>query len=1111
MKKKLIHPSGKSYGDFAQIYRIMKLITLLLFVAIFQLSASTYSQTTRLKISGQKLSIGEIFEGIEKQSEFSFFYNVNQIDLSKQIDIDAENQFVNEILDKILVGTGMTYTINNKLIVIHRQGEPVEMIIAQQQGKKITGKVADQSGSVIPGASIVLKGTTIGTVTNNDGTFTLSNVPEKSTLVCSFVGMVSQEFSVGNKSVFNIVLKDEIVGIEEVAVIGYGSVKKRDLTGAVGSLTSADIVRTTPANATQALQGQLPGVVVTKGSNLPGQAFSIDIRGENTITGVTEPLVVIDGVIGGRLRDINPADIQSIDILKDASSTAIYGSRGANGVIIITSKKGVSGRAKVTVDSYLGIKTPNHMPELQNAQQFYKSMVTDVALNLGSPITLSTNEMDLVNKGKSTNWVDLLTKPSVSAGSTVAVTGGTAGTTYRFSSGYIQEDGNIRNSTFKKYSLNGALDSKITDFLRVGFTAYINYSVNPTGSYEALRSAYRARPTGTVLYNDLLNPSDGYDLTQGPWNGYAVWMGIKDNQVLNPLVEANPANYQFQTTAANEMGNAFAEITLMKGLTFKSSISASIIDQRVGDYRGTYTKDRLGTQLPRATYQTADNSSYTFDNQLSYNLTTGKHKLNATVLQSAFKNVAETYSIAVQNLPYASAWYNLGTAGNANVTGVSSSYKMNSLTSYMGRVNYTYNEKYLFTFTGRGDGASQLAEGHKWAFFPSGAFAWRMVDENFVKQANIFSDLKLRVSYGEVGNSNVSPYSTQASILNTIYSYDQSLGNGFAPGNLGNKDLKWERSQELNLGLNLGFLNNRITAAIEVYSKNTKDLILAENLPTSTGFNTVTANVGQISNKGVEVLLNTRNIVTKDFQWTTSINFSKNKNEIKALANGVSAILGNALFVGKSVKSYYDLKFNGIWQIADSIQAKGFGQSPGSVRVVDTNKDGAISLATGKDDRQVLGTQLPNYIVGMTNRLNYKDFDLSFQLYYRNGTLYNNGLLTGTMGDYTNTRYNHIVMDYWTRKNPTNDWYGVGISQPYKSAIQYEDASFLRVSDITFGYTMPKKMLDKLKIDKVRMYVQVNNPFVFTKYHGMDPEYNSNTYIDDVPNTIFTFGLNLGF
>ncbi len=1111
MKKKLIHPSGKSYGDIAQIFRIMKLITLLLFVAIFQLSAATYSQTTRLKISGQKLSLGEIFEGIEKQSEFSFFYNVNQIDLSKQVDIEADNQFVNEILDKILTDTGMTYTISNKLIVIHKMGEPVGMIIAQQQGKKITGKVTDQSGAAIPGASIVLKGTTTGTVTDNNGTFSLTNIPDKSTMVCSFVGMITQEFTIGNKNDYAIVLRDEIVGIEEVAVIGYGSVKKRDLTGAVASLTSADIVRTTPANATQALQGQLPGVVVTKGSNLPGQAFSIDIRGENTITGVTEPLVVIDGVIGGRLRDINPADIQSIDILKDASSTAIYGSRGANGVVIITSKKGVSGKAKVTVDSYMGIKTPNHLPDLQNAQQFYKSMYTDVILNLGTPPTFSTNEMDVINKGKSTNWVEELTKPGKSMGSTVAVTGGTAGTTYRFSTGYIQEDGNIPNSTFKKYSLNGALDSKINNWLKVGMTAYINYSTNPTGSYEALRSAYRARPTGVVYYSDLVNPSDGFDLTQGAWNGYAVWMGIKDNQVLNPLVEANPANYQFEIKATNEMGNAFAELTLMKGLTFKSSISASIIDQRQGDYRGTYTKDRAGVNLPKATYSTADNSSYTFDNQLNYNLTNGKHKLNATVLQSAFKNISETYSIAVQNLPYASVWYNLGTAGNANVTGVSSSYKMNSLQSYMGRLNYTYDEKYLFTFTGRGDGASQLAEGHKWAFFPSGAFAWRLVDENFIKKTNLFSDLKLRVSYGEVGNSNVSPYSTQASILNTIYSYDQTLGNGFAPGNLGNKDLKWERSQELNLGLNIGFLNNRITAAIEVYNKNTKDLILQENLPTSTGFNSVFANVGKISNKGVEILLNTRNVVTKDFQWTTSINFSKNKNRIEALANGVSAILGNALFVGQPVKSYYDYKFAGIWQITDSIAAKSFGQSPGSVRVVDTSKDGAISSATGKDDRQVLGTQLPNYIMGMTNRLNYKDFDFSFQLYYRNGTLYNNGLLTGTMGDYTNTRYNHIVLNYWTRNNPTNDWYGVGVSQPYRSAIQYEDASFLRVSDITAGYTMPKKILDKLKIDKVRVYLQVNNPFVFTKYHGMDPEYNSNTYIDDVPNTIFTFGLNLGF
>ncbi len=986
---------------------------------------------------------------------------------------------------------------------------------AWAQNRSVTGRVvANENGAALSGASVTVKGVAKGAVTDADGKFTIS-IPAKgaTTLVISSLGFSNQEISVSTQTNLVIKLVAEAKALDDVVVIGYGTVRKKDLTGAVGSISSSDIVRANPVNATQALQGQVPGVVVTKASNMPGQAFSIDIRGENTISGVTEPLVVIDGLVGGRLRDINPADIQSIDILKDASSTAIYGSRGANGVVIITSKKGTSGRPKVSVDAYVGQKTPAHLPEFQTAQQFYKMLVTDWSLNLGTPTTFTVNEMNMVNTGQSTDWVKLMTKPSMSVGTTVAVSGGSAGTTYRFSGGYIQDDGSIPNNTFKKYNLNGSIDSKINNFLRVGFTAYVNYNVNPVGSIEALRSAYRSRPTGVVNYSDLVDPTAGFDAAIGPWAGYAVWMGIKDNQVLNPLVEVNPANYQNQINVSNQMGNAFAEITILKGLTFKTSISGSVIAQKTGDYRGTYTKDRAAVNLPRATYSTADNNSYTFDNQLNYNTNFGsKHKFSATVAQSAFKNITETYSIAVQNLPYASAWYNLGTAGNANVTGVSSSYSMNTLQSYMGRINYTYDDKYLFTFTGRGDGASQLANGNKWAFFPSGAFAWRLGEEKFMTRAkNIFSDLKLRVSYGEVGNANVSPYSTTAAILNTIYSYDQASGSGFAPGSIGNQDLKWERSQELNLGLNIGFLNNRITAAIEVYKRTTKDLILKENLPTSTGFTTVNANVGRISNKGVEILLNTRNVVGKDFNWTTSLNFSKNINRIEELANGVSAIIGNSLFVGSPVKSYYDYKFSGIWQIPDSVAAKGFGQAPGSVKVVDQNGDGVISTSTGKDDRVVLGTQLPNYTVGMTNKLSYKNFDLSFLLYYRNGTLYNNNLLTGTMGDYTNTRYNHIVIDYWTRNNPINSWYGPGVSQPYKSAIQYEDASFLRVGDITLGYTMPKVKLDKMGIDRMRVYLQITNPFVFTKYHGMDPEFNSSTAGDDLPTAIYTFGINLGF
>jgi TonB-linked SusC/RagA family outer membrane protein len=982
---------------------------------------------------------------------------------------------------------------------------------AWTQNRRITGMiVGNETGKPLSGASVMIKGTSKGSVTDAEGKFSLSVSGEgRQILVVSFTGYTTQEVPLSGKSNLVIRLMEENKQLNDVVVIGYGTVKKKDLTGAVGSIRSDDVVRANPANAEQALQGQVAGVVITKSSNLPGQAFTMDIRGENTITGVTEPLVVIDGVIGGRIRDINPADIQSIDILKDASSTAIYGSRGANGVVIITSKKGLSGKPQVSIDAYAGEKTPAHMPKLQTAQQFYKMAYTDQLVDLATPATFSSNEMAVINGNKSTNWVDLMTKSSLKSGASIAVAGGSPGTTYRFSGGYIQEDGSIPHNSYKKYNLNAALDSKITKFLKVGFTAYVNYSTNPTGSLEALRSGYRARPTGTVYYKDLVNPSDGYDASQGAWGPYAVWMGIKDNQVMNPLVEENPANSQFQVNATNEMGNAYAEIRLMKGLTFRSSIAGSIIAEKQGDYRGTYTKDRAGVNLPRATYDTRDYSTYTFDNQLNYKYTHGDHNLTVSAVQSAYKYTAEAYEIAVQNLPYASLWYNLGTAGT--ITGVKSSFAQNTLESYMGRINYAYKEKYLLTLTGRSDGASQLANQNKWAFFPSGAFAWRLGDEDFVKQTNIFSDLKLRVSYGQVGNSNVAPYSTQATILNTPYNFDQSTAYGFAPATLGNQNLKWERSEELNLGLNMGFFENRITAAIEVYDRKTKDLILNENLPTSTGFSTVYANVGKVGNKGVEVSLNTVNIAKKDIGWTTNINFARNKNKILALASGVTADVGNSLFVGSSVKTNYYYKFAGIWQLQDSALAKSYGQAAGSVKVLDRNKDGKISSASGIDDRTILGTQLPDWTLGMTNRFNYKDFDLSFLMYYRKGTQYNNALLAGTMGDYTNTRYNHIVMNYWTRNNPINTFYGVGVAQPYKQAIQYEDASFLRISDITVGYTMQKAKLEHWGIDRMHLYLQITNPFIFTNYHGMDPEYNSSTYIDDVPTVVYTFGLSVGF
>jgi len=1010
--------------------------------------------------------------------------------------------------------------------------------IVWAQNRPLTGTVKNsENGAAIVGASVVIKGTTKGTVTNNDGKFTL-DVPTKGTnnvLVISSVGFTSTEIKLTNQTSIAATLTTDSKLLEDAVVIGYGSVKKKDLTGAVGTVSAKEITRGNPSNATQALQGQVPGVLVTKLSNKPGQLWSIAIRGENTITANpnadgavnltlvssnpqnmnTEPLVVIDGVVGGKLQDISPADIQTIDILKDASSTAIYGSRGANGVVIITSKRGSTGKPRVTVDFYSGRKSPDHLPEMQNAQQFYKSSLTDATLNgaVVSETMFNVNELAIINGGRTTDLVGAMTQPGINMGANIAVSGGTNGTNYRFSGGYIQEDGMQANTTYKKYNLNAAVDSKITKYLKVGFTLYANYSTNPTGSFEALRTAYRERPTSVIYYADLVDPVIGRDDITGSVNGYAVRMGR--NTAMNPVLEASSlANYTWTRTVSSQMGSAYGELNLVKGLVFKTAISASNQQAKQDEYRGTYSKS-VNLGLTRGSVEDDYITAYTFDNQLTYNLEKGKSKLNVTGLQSAFKTSTEMNVVNATNLPFSSFWYNLQTAANQSI---GSSFSQRSLSSYMGRINYTFNDKYLFTFTGRSDGASQLAEGKKWAFFPSGAFAWRLSDENLVKNLNVFSDLKLRVSFGQVGNSVVSPYQTSATLAGTNYSFGQNAGIGLAPGNLPNQELGWERSEELNLGLNVGFFNNRITAAIEVYNRTTKDLIMKQALPTTNGFGSVIANVGKVSNKGVEVLLNTVNITNKNLIWTTSINFTKNKNRLEELPNGAkygwSGNTGpeNVLAVGYPLKGFLQYQHAGIWQLADSAEAKRYGQVPGQVRIVDQNNDGKITTGIiGQDDRVIVGTQLPNYTIGMTNRVSYKNLDVAVMMYYRNGTMYKNGFLSSYLsGPGGGARLN---LDYWTRNNPSNQMWGMGIpGSPYgNDAIYMQDASFLRISDVTFGYTLPKAKTDKMGIDRMRFYLQLINPAYFTKFLGGDPEYNGAAYQDDVPSSTVTFGFNLGF
>jgi TonB-linked SusC/RagA family outer membrane protein len=1063
-----------------------------------------------IDLNVQNVDVIEAFQNIEAQTNFKFNYEKKDLKSIKNLSINMRQQSVADILLEISKEANLRFRQVNRNINVNKISNPssaepeIEVIIDDIQ---ITGKVTsadDPEG--LPGVNVIVKGTSLGTVTGLDGTYSL-NAPEDGILVFSSVGFLSEEINIASRSVIDLVMAPDITSLEEIVVIGYGEVDKKDVTGAIGSVESEDINRANPVQAAKAIQGQVAGVNVSRANGRPGSGFNINIRGLNSIDFSNEPLVVIDGVMGGDMNALNPADIESMDILKDASATAIYGSRGANGVIIISTKRGSKGKPTVNYNGYVGVKMPAHLPDMQNAQQFYLTHTRDRELNGGTARVFTSTELDTYESGRSTDWVDEVTDPSLQTIHSISVGGGSDNTNYHFSAGYLNEGGNLLHTKFQRYNIMGSMDSKLNDFVKLGFTA--NYSVGKQelGSNEAIRNAYRARPTGVLLFDDILNPDENKDLD---WNGYAVWMGINDKQVNNPLVEAHPDNFQDETRSNNFFGNAYVELTPVKGLSIRSSLSTGIRNQRFGQFRGTMTKSQATTRLPRAYYETASISNFTLDNIISYTKAVNEHNFTITGVQSTFQERTETLSSRVDDLPYNSLWYALGTAGTIN--SLNTDLIERSLLSYMGRFIYGFKDKYLLTLTARWDGASQLSEGNKWDVFPSAAVAWRIGDEEFIKSVNAISDLKLRVSYGLVGNSAVDPYSTQARLINTPYDFGGSAAFGFAPGNLADKSLRWEKSQELNIGVDMGFLENRITASLEIYDRSTVDLIYREQIPTSTGFSEVATNIGEVSNKGVELTLNTVNIRKDNFMWTTNINFSRNRNEVVSIgSDGILADISTGLFVGEPLGANYFYQFDGIWQLDEETQAGEYGQLPGSVKVVDQNNDGKISAGAGEDDRVVLGSTQPDWLMGITNKFNLGNFDLSFLIYVSQGAQYRNSMLSGTMGDISNGRYNSLDLNYWTVNNPTDDYYGPGIANPFRQAIQYQDASFVRISDITFGYTLPGTTLERMGFSNFRMYAQIINPFVFHDFDGMDPEYNTGTYNDDVSFATYSFGVSLSF
>ncbi|MCL6220777.1 SusC/RagA family TonB-linked outer membrane protein [Zunongwangia pacifica] len=999
--------------------------------------------------------------------------------------------------------------------------------------KSISGVVYDATtGETLPGVTVNIKGSSSGTISDLDGYFQIEAEPG-SVLVFSFIGYVTQEVIIKDQTSLSINMETDIASLEEVAIIGYGKVKRSNLTGSVSTISSETLEQTNKVDAASSIQGQVAGVTVQRTDNKPGSGgFNIRVRGSNTINSSSgnggyspgqNPLFVVDGIFVDDISFLNPADIERMDVLKDAASAAIYGSRGTNGVVIIQTKKGKEGKLSIRYNNYVGFKEIYNLPPVFDGKS-YIPFLRDVvvgnqfaankdgnfnqysadAVNIED--YLSEEELQNIANGVSTDWVDLITRHGFQQNHTLDLSGGSENTIYAAGLGYTEDKGTVYGEDFKRYTLKGNIQSNLTDWLTFGYDNYVTLATTNEGSLEAFRSAYRLKPIGRP-YDD---------------NGDLLFLPTqKETQVSNPIFDTR--NWTKENKYINFIGNISLSVKPFEGLSITTKFAPNVKYTRLGEYRGLYTKSSIGNQSStRAQVDNYLDYSYTWDNIVDYNKDIDdNNSIAATFVYSRFLQENESYEIQIRNFSSDDfLFYNLGAGSNVNSYG--SGFSKQTLESYTARLNYNLMDRYILTLTGRYDGASVLSKGNKWAFFPSASLAYRVIRENFMSSQNVFSDLKLRLSYGQTGNNGIggglNPLGT-LSLLNSSYT---NLGDASAPtlfvSGLANQDLSWERTSEVNIGLDFGFFNNRLTGSVDVYNRNINDIIFFRPLPTATGFGGTFDNIGESRNRGIEVGLNAKIINNEDFKWTTNLNFASNHNEIVNLYGNNDEIIFGAQGgtfihrVGEATGSLYGYKYDGIWQLDEAEEAAKYGQKPGQVRVVDINGDGQI---TEQEDRAVLGNPLPKWTGGFTSTMNYKNFDFSFFVYTSQGMTIQSNFHSSRAFSYDGEParlWNGYDTNYWTPTNPTNNWFQPGNGGHYQQAIKYMDVSFVKVGFMTLGYTLPATTTEKLGIKKLRLYTTVQNPFTFSDYDGWDPENaGRNTYGAAFMSRTYMAGLNFSF
>jgi TonB-dependent starch-binding outer membrane protein SusC len=1152
MKKTEFEGTAFLKSGWKKVLMIMKLTIFLIFLGLTGVSASVYSQSKKLTLNVENETIREVFDLIESQSEFVFIYKKNVIDPARKVSLKVEELTIDKVLDKLFMNSDTKYEIVNRQIILTPdrsvKSKPVDiqsvLQLEQPQQKEITGKVTDDDGLPLPGVSVIVKGTTIGTVTNNDGEFSLSIPLNAETLQFSFVGMRTQEVVVGNQTTINVTMVVDAIGIEEVVAVGYGAVKKSDLTGAVVSISKDDLQRSTATSFDQVLQGRAAGVFVVENTGEPGGGINVQVRGNSSLSGNSQPLYVIDGIpiMGDEgtnpedanvfssaarnpLSSINPGDIISIDILKDASATAIYGSRGANGVVMIKTKRGEDGKNNIDVNYRTGFKQITKTIDILNGAQYAQAFNNRFRF-FPSQRLFTLDQIDSL-KTYYTDWQDEIYRIGQTHDVNMTVSGGTSKTRYAISGSYYNEKGIIKNSDFERFTTRINFDHDFSNRVRANSSFYLGRTYNngiqsEGGGYTTDGPSYSA--TQLAPNFPVYEENGDFVIFKNPdyeFETIRKWTGKMDFE--NPLNSSiNLINDTYNTRF---LSNNSLRVELVEGLSAEASLGVNYNFTKRNQFASS--KTRIGkSNNGRAQVSSVFFSKWITTETLTYEKVLGKHKILAVAGFEAELAKAESYSARNDDFYNDEIMFYDLSVGEAEKPVVNSRGYQEQLMSYFGRVNYIFSNRYLLTATLRRDGSSKFGLENKFGTFPSFAASWRISEESFMDNLAVISNLKLRAGYGVVGNQEIPRNQTLTRYGASKYTFDGNIRTGANLTDLGNPYLQWERQKQTNLGIDLGLFNNRISITAEAYKKNTDGLLQEANIPATTGDSRVFLNIGEVENQGFELSIFTQNTVGK-LKWSTNINLSAEKSEVIQLSDADFEFRGNKthitkeqpyiLKVGEPLGAFFGFVSNGIWQSREEIDnanlaGVNYGQI-GKWRYKDINGDGKIT----KDDRTVIGYAEPDFYGGITNNFSYKNFEFSIFIQ----GVYGNEIYNELLADLTfmNLRANQsaeVITESWLGKNTTNLYprdNGSKFNKDPKS-LYIEDGSYIRIRDVSFTYNvLPKTNLFRL----AQVYFKINNLYTITNYKGYSPEVSfggmnpGRDYSKYPKARTYTVGINLGF